>query len=151
MSDQLASGQRFRLFNVVDDFTREAVVMHAGTSITGADVVRLLQQALNERGRPAAILTDNGQEFTSKPVDQWTHEQGIAHLFIPPGKPIGNAQIESFNGRVRDECLNLHWFTSLSQARLVIAAWRQDYDTVRPHSALRGLSPAEVARRSAAD
>lgn len=151
MSDQLASGQRFHLFNVVDDFTREAVIMPAGTSITGADVVHLLQQAVNERGRPAAILTDNGPEFTSKIVDQWLHEQRIVHLFIPPGKPVENPQIENFNGRVREECLNLDWFTSLNQARLVLAVWREDYNTVRPHSALNGHSPADVARRSAAD
>lgn len=151
MSDQFASGQRFRLLNVVDDFTREAVVMQAGTSITGADVVRLLQQTVAQRGRPAAILTDNGPEFTSKVVDQWAHEQSIVHLFIPPGKPVENAQIESFNGRVRDECLNLHWFTSLNQARLIIAAWQHDYNTVRPHSSLKGEAPADVARRSAAD
>lgn len=122
MSAQLASGQRFRLLNVVDDFTREAVIMHADTCITGADVVRLLQQAVNERGWPTTILTDNGPEFTSKIVDHWAHDLGIVHLFIPPGKPVENAQIESFNGRVRDKCLNLHWFTSLNQARLVLAA-----------------------------
>lgn len=151
MSDQLASGQGFRLFNVVDDFTREAVVMHAGTSITGVEVVRLLQRAVEQRGRPDAILTDNGPEFTSKTVDQWVHEQGIVHLFIPPGKPVENAQIESFNGRVRDECLNLHWFTSLNQARLVIAVWQDDYNTVRPHSSLKGETPNEFARRFAAD
>lgn len=146
MSDQLASGQRFRVFNVVDDFTRENLVMHVGTSITGADVVRRLAEVVAERGRPAAINTDNGPEFISKVMDQWTHELDISHIFIPPGKPVENAYIESFNGRVRDECLNLHWFQSLPEARGVIAGWRDDYNQVRPHSALKGQSPQEFAR-----
>jgi putative transposase len=146
VSDQLASGQRFRVFNVVDDFTRENLVMHVGTSITGADVVRRLAEVVAVRGCPASINTDNGPEFISKVLDQWTHELGIVHIFIPPGRPVENAYIESFNGRVRDECLNLHWFQSLSEARLVIAAWGEDYNQVRPHSSLNGQSPNAFAR-----
>jgi putative transposase len=146
MSDQLASGQRFRVFNVVDDFTRENLVMHVGTSITGADVVRRLAEVVAQRGRPVAINTDNGPEFISKVLDHWTHDLGITHIFIPPGKPVENAYIESFNGRVRDECLNLHGFHSLPEARGVIAGWREDYNQVRPHSALKGQSPHEFAR-----
>lgn len=146
MSDQLASGQRFRVLNVVDDFTRECLVMHAGTSITGADVARLLTQVLTKRAQPAMIVTDNGPEFISKVLEQWAHERGIIQHFNRPGKPVENAYIESFNGRVRDECLNLHWFQTLAQARLVLAAWQRDYNEVRPHSALGDRSPEEYAR-----
>jgi len=146
MSDQLASGQRFRVLNVVDDFTRECLVMHVGTSITGADVARLLTAVLAERAQPAMIVTDNGPEFISKVLDQWAHERGIIQHFNHPGKPVENAYIESFNGRVRDECLNLHWFQTLPQARLIVAAWHQDYNEVRPHSSLDDRSPNEYAR-----
>ena len=146
MSDQLASGQRFRVLNVVDDFTRECLVMHVGTSITGADVARLLTKVLAERAQPATIVTDNGPEFISKALDQWAHERGIVQHFNRPGKPVENAYIESFNGRVRDECLNLHWFQTLPQARLTVAAWHRDYNEVRPHSSLNDQSPNEFAR-----
>ncbi len=146
MSDQLASGRRFRVLNVMDDFTRECLVMHVGTSITGADVARLLSNVLAERAQPAMIVTDNGPEFISKALEQWAHERGITQHFNRPGKPIENAYIESFNGRVRDECLNLHWFQTLLQARLVVAAWHRDYNEVRPHSSLNNHSPHSFAR-----
>ena len=146
MSDQLASGQRFRVLNVVDDFTRECLLMHVGTSITGADVARLLTTVLAERAQPAMIVTDNGPEFISKALDQWAHQRGIVQHFNRPGKPVENAYIESFNGRVRDECLNLHWFQTLPQARLTVAAWHRDYNEVRPHSSLNDQSPNAFAR-----
>ena len=146
MQGQLASGQRFRVLNVVDDFTRECLMMHVGTSITGADVARLLTTVLAERAQPAMIVTDNGPEIISKVLDQWAHERGIIQHFNRPGKPVENAYIESFNGRVRDECLNLHWFQTLPQARLIVAAWHQDYNEVRPHSSLEDRSPNEYAR-----
>ena len=92
------------------------------------------------------IVTDNGPEFISKALDQWTHERGILQHFNRPGKPVENAYIESFNGRVRDECLNLHWFQTLPQARLIVAAWHRDYNEVRPHSSLEDRSPNEYAR-----
>lgn len=146
MADQLASGQRFRVLNVVDDFTRECLIMHVGTSITGADVARLLSGVLAERAQPAMIVTDNGPEFISKALDQWSHARGIIQHFNRPGKPVENAYIESFNGRVRDECLNLHWFQTLPQARLIVSAWHQDDNQVRPHSSLDNLSPQAFAR-----
>ena len=146
MSDQLASGRRFRVLNVVDDFTRECLVMHVGTSITGADVARLLGDVVAERAQPAMIVTDNGPEFISKALDQWAHQRGIIQHFNRPGKPVENAYIESFNGRVRDECLNLHWFQTLPQARLIVAAWHRDYNEVRPHSSLDNHSPKAFAR-----
>ena len=146
MADQLASGQRFRVLNVVDDFTRECLVMYAGVSITGLDVIRQLTDVIRFKGRPASILTDNGPEFAGKALDIWTYETGIHHVFIRPGKPALNAHIESFNGRVRDECLNLHWFQSFEQARAVLSTWRVDDNHVRPHTSLGGRSPNEFAR-----
>ncbi|AFD27376.1 putative transposase protein (plasmid) [Deinococcus gobiensis I-0] len=146
MADQRASGQRFRVLNVVDDFTRECLVMHVGTSITGHDVVRRLEAVVRFRGAPQAITTDNGPEFAGKALDLWTHDRGITHTFIRPGKPVENAYIESFNGRVWDECLHLHWFQSLDQARLILTAWRQDDNDVRPHTSLGGRTPNEFAR-----
>ena len=149
ISDQLSSGQRFRVLNIVDDWTRECVLSYAGTSISGALVAQLLGEAVKERGKPTKLLSDNGPEFISKALDQWVYDQGIGHEFIDPGKPVQNAYIESFNGRMRDECLNTHWFVSLSQARLVLAAWRKDYNGVRPHSSLGNLTPQEFARQKA--
>ncbi|MFB9991473.1 DDE-type integrase/transposase/recombinase [Deinococcus oregonensis] len=106
-----------RVLNFVDDFTRERVLMHVGTSITGADVARLLTAVLAERAQPAMIVTDNGPEFICKVLDQWAHERGIIQQFNRPGKPVENAYIEREGSRVRDECLNLHWFQTLSHAR----------------------------------
>ena len=146
MSDQLASGQRFRILNVVDDFTRECLVMHVGTSITGNDVVQALEKVIYLRGVPRAIMTDNGPEFAGHALDLWTHTHEISHHFIRPGKPVENAYVESFNGRVRDECLNLHWFQSLEQARLILFVWRDDYNENRPHTSLGGRTPYEFAR-----
>ena len=149
ISDQLSSGQRFRVLNVVDDCTRECVLSYAGTSISGVLVAQLLGEAVKERGKPTRLLSDNGPEFISKALDQWVYEQGIGHEFIELGKPVQNAYIESFNGRMRDECLNIHWFVSLPQARLVLAAWRKDDNAVRPHSSLGNLTPQEFARQKA--
>ena len=141
VSDQLANGQRFRILNVVDDGTRECVLSYASTSIPGSTVARLLADAIRERGKPEVLLTDNGPEFTGRALDQWAYSQGIAHHFIDPGKPVQNAYIESFNGRMRDEFLNVHWFLSMPQARLSLAIWRRDYNVVRPHSSLGNLTP----------
>lgn len=149
VSDQLANGQRFRILNVVDDGTREYVLSYASTSIPGSTVARLLADAIRERGKPEVLLTDNGPEFTGRALDQWAYSQGIAHHFIDPGKPVQNAYIESFNGRMRDEFLNVHWFLSVPQARLSLAIWRRDYNVVRPHSSLGNLTPHEFARQLA--
>ena len=149
VSDQLANGQRFRILNVVDDGTRECVLSYASTSIPGATVARLLADAIQERGKPQVLLTDNGPEFTGRALDQWAYIQGITHQFIDPGKPVQNAYIESFNGRMRDEFLNVQWFLSVPQARLSLAIWRRDYNVVRPHSSLGNLTPHEFARQLA--
>ncbi|AHE31938.1 integrase core domain protein [Burkholderia pseudomallei NAU20B-16] len=106
-----------------------------------------MDRAARFRGYPKAVRTDQGPEFTSRALDQWAYASGVTLKLIQPGKPTQNAYIESFNGKFRDECLNEHWFTSLAHARVVIAAWRQDYDEERPHSALNYLSPAEFAAK----
>ena len=113
-------------------------------------MVRVLERLRERRGTPAAIQVDNGTEFTSRVVDQWAYQQGVALHFIERGKPTQNAFIESFNGKFRDECLNQNWFTDLADARRIIETWRVDYNTVRPHSSLGYQTPAEFAHRAAA-
>lgn len=148
--DQLADGRRFRVLNVVDDCTRECLLSHVGTSIPGALVTRLLENIVLERGKPKVLLSDNGPEFTGRALDQWAYQQGIRQDFIDPGKPVQNAFIESFNGRMRDECLNTHWFVTLLQAKATITAWKDDYNAVRPHSSLGQRTPLEFAHHLAA-
>ena len=147
MQDALDDGRRFRILNVVDDFTRECLASVLDTSLSGVRVVRELDRLCLRRGQPAMIVSDNGTELTSHAVLQWVEETGIEWHYIAPGKPVQNAFVESFNGRLRDECLNEHVFRSLSQARALVEAWRIDYNTVRPHSSLGGLPPAVFANR----
>ena len=139
--DQLGDGRCFRVFGVIDDFTRESVALVAGVSLTSADAVVALARAVADRGRPNALVCDNGPEFTSSHFQKWAARFGIELQFIQPGKPMQNAIVESFNGRFRDECLNTHWFSSLAEARRVIAGWRAHYNERRPHSSLGNLSP----------
>ena len=141
VSDALASGRSFRNLTLVDDYTRECLAIEVDTSLGGARVRRVLERVAGERGRPEAILSDNGPEFQSRAVETWTLEAKLRQDFIEPGKPVQNAFIESFNGRLREECLNTHWFTNLADAQGKIAAWREDYNTQRPHSSL-GYSDA---------
>jgi putative transposase len=148
-ADTLMDGRTFRTFNVVDDFSRECLVIEVDTSLPGLRVARTLERLIAERGRPAAIVVDNGPEFTGRVLDSWAYARGISLHFIRPGKPVDNAFIESFNGKFRDECLNEHWFTGLADARFTIACWRRDYNQVRPHSSLGDLTPDEFARRAA--
>jgi putative transposase len=143
MSDCIAGGRRFRVLTVIDEFTRESLAIEADTSISGLAVTCVLERVGLIRGFPQMILCDNGPEFVSKAMDQWCYEKGIKLCFITPGKPIENCVIESFNGRFRDECLNINWFASLYDARTKIEIWRREYNTARPHSSLKGLSPNE--------
>jgi putative transposase len=147
VSDALADGRRIKVLTIVDDFTKEAVDLAVDFGISGLYVTRILDQAARFRGLPAAIRTDQGPEFTGKALDQWATDRGVKLKLIQPGKPTQNAYIESFNGRFRDECLNDNWFTSLPQARTLIAAWRRDYNEGRPHSALKYETPSEFAAR----
>nr|WP_188966656.1 IS3 family transposase [Neoroseomonas lacus] len=145
VSDAFGCGRRFRILCVVDDFTRECLALVADTSLSGARVARELDAIAAIRGKPLAVVSDNGTELTSTSILRWSQERQVEWHYIAPGKPTQNAFVESFNGRLRDECLNETLFTSMAQARAVLAAWRHDYNTVRPHSKLGGLTPAEIA------
>ena len=144
VSDCTAKSRRLKLLTVVDTFTRESLAIEVDTSISGERVARVLDRVIAERGaQPEEIVMDNGPELTGRALDQWAYERGIRLRFIAPGKPVENCFIESFNGRLRDECLNLHWFRSLADARQIVEEWRLDYNQSRPHSSLRGLTPEE--------
>ena len=133
------------LVTVADDFSHECVDITADYGISGQYVTRLLDRAAIFRGYPLAVRTDNGPEFTCRAFMAWAQSHGIRHILIEPGRPMQNGYIESFNGRFRDECLNEHWFETLHQARSTIAAWRQDYNEVRPHSSIGRIPPARFA------
>ena len=148
LSDAFAEGRRFRILVVVDDFTRECPALVADTSLPGQRVVRELEIIIAQRGRPAVCVSDNGTELTGMAVLRWSQEIRIEWHYIAPGKPTQNAFIESFNGRLRDELLNETLFTSLAQVREVLAIWKDDYNTIRPHSALDNLPPAVFAKLS---
>jgi putative transposase len=145
--DTLSNGRVFRAFTLVDDYTRECPVIEVDTSLSGERVVRILERLAVTRGLPQAIVCDNGPEFISRALDAWAHQHGVALLFIRPGHPVENCYIESFNGRLRDECLNQHWFLSLADARRTIEGWRDTYNSARPHSGLAGCTPLEFARQ----
>ena len=151
VSDALDWGRRFRVLAVVDDFTREALGLVVDTSLCGARVARELDALIASRRRPTMIVSDNGTELTSRSILDWTNRTGVDWHDIAPGKPQQNAFAESFLARFRDECLNEEVFASLAEARVVIERWRVDDNTARPHSAHRGLTPAEARRRAAAD
>ena len=151
MTDALSSGRKFRILNVVDDYTRECLAMEVDTSLGGVRVVRVLEELKQRRGLPRQIRSDNGPEFVSRAVDQWAYEQGLQWHTIQPGRPMENGYVESFNGRFRDECLNENWFSDLAEARETIEAWRQDYNQCRPHSALGYRTPEEFAAATAGD
>jgi putative transposase len=146
VADALFDGRKLRMLAVVDCYTRECLAIDVGQSLKGEDVVNTLNRICAERGLPRAIKTDNGSEFISKVMDKWAYERRVELDFSRPGKPTDNARVESFNGRLHQECLNAHWFLSMDDARDKIAAWRTDYNESRPHSALDWATPAEFAR-----
>lgn len=148
VSDAFTDGRRFRILAVVDDHTRECLTLVADTSLSGARVARELDALMARQGRPMMMVSDNGTELTSMAILRWCQESRVEWHYIAPGKPTQNAFIESFNGRLRDECLNETLFTSLNHARAVLAAWKEDYNHVRPHTSLGGATPAEMAARS---
>lgn len=145
VSDALAGGRRLRIPAVVDDFTRECLALAADTSLSGRRLARELDGLVAQRGKPRTIVCDNGTEMTSRAILRWTQDRQVDWHYIAPGKPQQNVFVESFNGRLRDECLNETLFMSLAHARAVLAGWRADYNHVRPHSGLVGKAPAEVA------
>jgi putative transposase len=145
MRATLADGRSFRVFTLVDLYTREALTIDVDQSLPGARVVRALDAVAAVRAAPAFIVIDNGTEFTSRVLDAWAYRRGVTLHFIAPGKPVQNAFIESFNGRLRDECLNQHWFSCVAEARILIEAWRTDYNRVRPHTSLGYRTPEQFA------
>ena len=149
VSDVFAGSRRFRVLAVVDDFTAECLCLVADTSLSGLRVARELDEVIAKRKRPAMIVSDNGTEFTSMAILHWSQEQLVEWHYIAPGKPQQNAFIESFNGKLRDEFLNETVFSSLAEARIMLAAWRHDYNTARPHSRLGWLTPSEFANHNA--
>ena len=134
----------------MDDYSRECLATEVDTSLPGMRVVRVLEQLGKRRGLPEVLVMDNGPEFAGQALDVWAYERKVRLHFIEPGKPMQNAFVESFNGKFRDECLNEHWFVSLEDARRKIEAWRQDYNEVRPHSALGNRTPKEFTGGGAA-
>lgn len=147
VSDSFVNSRKFRVLTVKDLFTHESVLLHVDRSITGADVARELSRIGKLRGLPRAIICDNGTEYTSKALDQWSFANKVDLNFIQPGKPIQNAFIESFNGKLRRECLEQNWFENLDEARSIIEAWRMEYNTDRPTKPLGMKTPAEFAKR----
>jgi transposase InsO family protein len=144
--DRTAEGRSIKSLTVVDDATHEAVAIVPERAMGGQQLVRILDRLAVTRGLPKAIRTDNGKEFCGRAMLTWAHERGVRLFLIEPGKPNQNAYIESFNGRFRDECLNEHWFTSLQHAKVVIDAWRKEYNEERPKKSLGGLTPAAYAK-----
>lgn len=142
VSDQLICGRRFRILAIYDDCTRECLATIADFSLSGRRVARELDVLITGRGKPRSIISDNGTELTSNAILSWTSDTGVDWHYIDPGKPVQNAFVESFNGRLRDEFLNETLFTSLTQARVELEDWRRDYNTVRPHSRIGWLTPA---------
>jgi putative transposase len=145
--DRLMDGRGFRALAVLDEWSRESLAIEVDLSLTGERVKRVLERLSSARGLPAVIQSDNGPEFTGRVLDQWTFERGVKLQFIEPGKPIQNAFIESFNSRLREECLNEHVFVSLEDARRKIEQWRIEYNQERPHSSLGYLTPEEFAAK----
>ena len=145
--DALASGRAIRVLSVVDECTRECPALEVDTSFASRRVTRVLEQIIAERGKPLAIRCDNGPEFTSRHFLAWCMEWGIELVHIQPGKPQQNGYVESFHGKLRDECLNVNWFENLWDARQKSAAWRVEYNEERPHSALGYQTPAAFARQ----
>lgn len=145
--DRTAEGRVLKCLTIVDDATTEAVAIVPARALGGLPVTRVLDRLAIERGLPSVLRTDNGAEFCGRAMLTWAHERNVTLRLIEPGKPTQNAYIESFNGRLRDECLNEHWFTSVAHAQVVIEIWRREYNEERPKKGLGGLTPAAYARQ----
>ena len=143
--DGLATGRMVRILSVVDAYTRECLALEADTSLGSGRVTRVLERLIEERGQPQSVRSDNGPEFTSRRMLGWAEERKIALVHIQPGRPMQNGHVESFHGRLRDECLNVSWFRTLNDVRRTVDAWRQEYNSERPHSSLGYKTPREFA------
>ena len=148
VTERLESGRYFRILTVMDQYTRECLLLEPGVSMSGTKVAHCLEGLALVRGSPESVTMDNGTEFQSRAMDAWAYERDVRLDFIRPGKPVDNGLIESFNGRLRDECLNVHLFWSLEDAGEKLEEWRTDYNSFRPHSALGQLTPEEYAASS---
>jgi putative transposase len=148
--DALANGIAFRVLTVVDQWSRWSPILEVAQSMSGRAVAEALDRAIAEHGKPHTITVDHGTEFTGRVLDDWAYRRGVLLDFIRPGKPVENCFIESFNGKLRDECLNANQFLSIEDARSKIEAWRMDYNHLRPHSSLGHRSPAEYLERATA-
>ncbi len=147
VADNLFNGRRIRALTVVDNFSRECLAIEVGNVLRGDDVVAVMERLKQLHRRiPHRLQTDNGSEFISKTLDRWAYENKVTMDFSRPGKPTDNALVESFNGSLRDECLNVHWFLSLDDAQEKIEKWRQEYNQQRPHSSLNNQTPEEFIR-----
>ena len=145
VAQRLADGRWIRVLTVVDQYTRECLTLHADTALSGEKVATDLDEVIASRGAPQSITVDNGTEFASKAMDVWAYTHGVHLDFIRPGRPVENGYIESFNGKLRDECLNVEVFFTLADARRKLGLWQHDYNHHRPHSALADRTPAEFA------
>lgn len=145
--DSLKHGRRIRMLTVVDEFTRESLQVHVDYSLKSHDVQKVLEELFRKRGAPCYLRSDNGSEFIERTLNKWLKEQGTVPVFITPGSPWENGKCESFNGKLRDECLNAHWFRTLREARVLIEMWRKQYNIFRPHRSLNYATPAAFAAR----
>lgn len=146
--DRLMDQSKIRMLTIVDHFSRESVAIEVARGLKSQEVIRCLSRLKHTRGLPKAIVVDNGSEFVSNEMDYWAHQNGVELCFTRPGKPTDNAYIESFNGRLRDECLNTNVFYSLDDAREIIERWREDYNNWRPHSSLGNQTPVEYRKKN---
>ena len=144
--DRAANGQQIKCLTVIDEYTREALAIDVAGSIRSRRVIEVLSKLVSERGAPAYLRSDNGPEFVSRAILQWISDSDIGSALIDPGKPWQNGADESFNGKLRDECLSLEWFRSRREARVVIESWRRHYNHVRPHSSLEYCTPIEFLK-----
>jgi putative transposase len=151
VSDRLIDGRWFRILTVVDQYTRECLCVHAERSQTGKKVAEQLTHIVAHRGLPESITSDNGSEFVGKAMEAWSHQNGVQLDFIRPGKPVENGFVESFNGRLRDECLNTEVFFDIPDARMKLERWQTDFNQSRPHSSLDDRTPAEFAAVAAGE
>ncbi len=145
VADQLSNGARFRALTIVDVFTKESLAIEVGQRLRGEHVVEVLNRLAAQRRTPKYLFVDNGSEFSGRLLDLWAYHHGTRIDFSRPGKPTDNCHVETFNGSFRDECLNLHWFETLEDAKASIETWRREYNESRPHSTLKELTPAEYA------
>jgi len=150
VADQLVDGKRFRALTIVDVYSRESLAIEVGQALKGTNVVEVLNRLRIERRVPKVLFCDNGAEFTSQIMDLWAYQNGVKIDFSRPGKPTDNAFVESFNGTLRAECLDTHWFETLAEAQEKIEAWRKEYNETRPHRALGERTPNEFANEVAA-